>query len=71
MMATRPSVPFADPVCVQDGNLRAYIWPAKQQYVYEVVDSDGQRLSVGAADDLSTARKSATLQLSRMRYNGA
>jgi hypothetical protein len=49
----------ADPVCVQDGSLRAYIWPARQQFSYEVVDALGEKLSVGAAGDLNGARRAA------------
>ena len=50
---------FADPVCVQDGNLRAYIWPASRQFSYEVVNARGEKLSVGAAGDLKGARHAA------------
>ena len=49
----------ADPVCVQDGGLRAYIWPTQQQFSYEVVNATGERLSVGAARNLDLARTRA------------
>jgi len=45
-----------EPLCVQDGALRAYIWPANQQYSYEVVTAAGEKLSVGADRDLGRAR---------------
>jgi hypothetical protein len=32
----------AEPFCVQDGGFRAYIWPANNQYSYEVVTAAGE-----------------------------
>ena len=55
----RPVPLFADPICVQDGSLRAYIWPAKRQFSYEVVNARGEKLSVGVAGDLNGARHAA------------
>jgi hypothetical protein len=57
----------ADPVCVQDGSLRAYIWPTEQEFSYEVVNAMGERLSVGAARDLDLARTRALRLMSDFR----
>jgi hypothetical protein len=64
-----PTEPQAqiDPVCVQDGALRAYIWPTKRQFSYEVVNSFGQKLLVGAEETLEHARRRALAALRRLR----
>jgi hypothetical protein len=66
-LSPRTSPLGADPVCVQDGNLRAYIWPTHQQFSYEVVNAMGERLSVGAARDLDLARTCALRLMSDFR----
>ena len=49
----------ARPLCVQDGALRAYIWPVDRQFGYEVVNASGEKLSVGAEPDFTGARDRA------------
>jgi hypothetical protein len=56
MFRPRTAALAAEPVCVQDGGLRGYIWPANEQYSYEVVTAAGEKLSVGADRDLGRAR---------------
>jgi hypothetical protein len=56
-----------EPVCVQDGGLRAYIWPTNQQFSYEVVNSFGQKILVGAEQTLENARRRAVAALRRLR----
>lgn len=57
----------AEPVCVQDGSLRAYIWPVKDQYSYEVVTAAGEKIGVGAQRDLVRARDHALGLMSAFR----
>ncbi len=59
--APLPGKPFR----VQEGNLCAYIWPAKHQYSYEVVTSAGEKISVGADRDLAGARNQVLRLMSR------
>jgi hypothetical protein len=59
-----PRTFVAEPVCVRDGNLRAYIWPTKKQFSYEVVSACGEKLWVGAASDLNDARARALRRMS-------
>jgi hypothetical protein len=46
----------AEPFYMQEGNLRAYIWPLRDQYSYEVVTAAGEKVCVGAQRDLTLAR---------------
>lgn len=55
------------PFYVQEGNLRAYIWPLKDQYSYEVVTSTGEKVCVGARRDLTGARDQVLRLMSRFR----
>jgi hypothetical protein len=55
------------PFYVQEGNLRAYIWPLKDQYSYEVVTAAGEKVSVGAQRDLTGARDQVLRLMSRLR----
>ena len=57
----------AEPFRVQDGNLRAYIWPLKDQYSYEVVTAAGEKVSVGAQPDLTGARNHVLRVMDRFR----
>ena len=67
MWAPADREPQTDPVCVQDGGLRAYIWPTSRQFSYEVVNSFGQKLFVGAEQSLENARRRAVAALRRFR----
>jgi hypothetical protein len=62
----RPLV-LPEPICVQDGALRAYIWPAKEHFGYEVVDAGGEKLCVGTDSSFDSARSQALKILRRMR----
>ena len=46
-------------MCVQEGNLRAYIWPHDRQFSYEVINTGGERLHVGAEPNFDSARSHA------------
>ena len=61
--ASLPGKPFY----VQEGNLRAYIWPLKDQYSYEVVTSTGEKICVGAQRDLTLARDKVLRFMTRFR----
>lgn len=52
-------VPQESAVCVQEGNLRAYIWPHDRQFSYEVINTGGERLHVGAEPNFDSARSHA------------
>ena len=53
-------------VCVQEGNLRAYIWPHDRQFSYEVINTGGERLYVGAEPNFDRARHHAMDVLRRL-----
>jgi len=53
-------------VCVQEGNLRAYIWPHDRQFSYEVISTGGERLYVGAEPNFDRARHHAMDVLRRL-----
>jgi hypothetical protein len=57
----------AEPFCVQDGGFRAYIWPANNQYSYEVVTAAGEKIGVGAQRDLTGARDQVLRLMDRLR----
>jgi hypothetical protein len=66
-MLAPESKPLAtEPICVQDGSLRAYIWPTKGQFSYEVVNGYGERLWVGTAGS-GAARNAAVHYLAKLR----
>lgn len=65
--ATRPRPLVAEPLCVQDGSLRAYIWPADRHFNYEIVGAKGEKLSVGARADMASARARAVRLLADLR----
>lgn len=56
-----------EPLCVQDGAFRAYIWPTNDQYSYEVVTAAGEKISVGADRDLTGARDRVLRLMDRLR----
>jgi hypothetical protein len=58
--------PQGNAVCVQQGELRAYIWPHDRQFSYEVVSTRGERLSVGADNSFDRARNHAVDVLRRL-----
>lgn len=66
-LAGRTQALDAEPFFVQDGSLRAYIWPARQQFSFEVVDALGHKLFVGAERTLESARSHAVDMLRRLR----
>jgi hypothetical protein len=57
----------AEPFCVQEGDLRAYIWPLKDQYSYEVVTAAGEKIGVGVQRDLTGARDQVLRRMDRLR----
>ena len=62
------TAPFGpEPLCVQDGAFRAYIWPTNDQYSYEVVTAAGEKISVGADRDLTGAREHVLRLMDRLR----